>query len=148
MYMPALRAQGLGKGSIFWQHPKRVAATAFEVAGVSVRSCVCGACRFPGNSHLEITANEVPAAQAAAIAANMSAAARVWWSSILREPHSFTKPTFYLGMYNWTVTNMIAAGAHDRTPDRVRLLQMGAAGFEKPGDYMCFAAKVRMCWGV
>jgi hypothetical protein len=62
---------------------------------------------------------------------------------VLREPHSFSKPTFYLGLANWTVTNVVGAGAHDRTPGRVRLLLMGAAGFERTGDYMCFKLQVR-----
>jgi hypothetical protein len=91
---------------------------------------------------LEITQNEVPQPQAAAIAEQLSATAQDWWTSVLREPHSFSKPTFYLGLANWTVSNVLAAGAFDRTPDRVRLLMMGAAGFERPGDYMCFKLQV------
>uniref|UniRef100_A0A383VL27 Sulfatase N-terminal domain-containing protein n=1 Tax=Tetradesmus obliquus TaxID=3088 RepID=A0A383VL27_TETOB len=100
--------------------------------------------RFPegAGDHLEIPQNEVPQPQAAAIAANLSAAAQAWWTSVIREPGSFSKPTFYLGLANWTVSNVLAAGAHDRTPGRVRLLMMGAAGFERTGDYMCFKLQV------
>lgn len=103
--------------------------------------------RFPegAGDHLEIPQNEVPQPQAAAIAANLSAAAQAWWTSVIREPGSFSKPTFYLGLANWTVSNVLAAGAHDRTPGRVRLLMMGAAGFERTGDYMCFKLQVRRC---
>jgi hypothetical protein len=59
------------------------------------------------------------------------------------QPHSFQKPTFYLGFEGWNVTNMMPDAAYDRTPGRVRLLPNGATGFQQEGDYMCFATEVR-----
>jgi carbon monoxide dehydrogenase subunit G len=45
-------------------------------------------------------------------------------------------------MGNWTVTNLLAAGAHERTPKRVQLLLDGATGFSEAGDSMCWKVKV------
>jgi hypothetical protein len=59
------------------------------------------------------------------------------------DTHSFNKPTFFLGMGDWSVTNLLAAGAHERTPKRVTLLPVGATGFSQPGDNMCWKIKVR-----
>jgi hypothetical protein len=72
----------------------------------------------------------------------MSDAARKWWSDLVAEPHSFQKPTFYLGFEGWNVTNVMPDAAYDRTPGRVRLLPNGATGFQQEGDYMCFATEV------
>jgi hypothetical protein len=60
------------------------------------------------------------------------------------DPHSFNKPTFYLGMGSWSVTNLLAAGAHERTPKRIALLPAGATGFKQPGDSLCWKIKVRV----
>lgn len=73
----------------------------------------------------------------------MSAAARSWWQSVINESSSFTKPMYYLGLDNWRVTNMLADGAHDRTPGNITLLPNGATGFKGVGDRMCFKTKVR-----
>jgi hypothetical protein len=58
------------------------------------------------------------------------------------QPHSFQKPTFFLGFEGWNVTNVMPDAAYDRTPGRVRLLPNGATGFTQEGDYMCFATEV------
>ncbi|WIA34881.1 hypothetical protein OEZ86_013171 [Tetradesmus obliquus] len=93
--------------------------------------------------HLESAATEVKdAALAASLAKRMSKAAEDWWASVVSDPHSFSKPTFFLGMGSWTVTNLLAAGAHERTPKRVTLLLDGASGFSEPGDSMCWKIKV------
>lgn len=73
----------------------------------------------------------------------MSTAAEQWWQSVINEPWSFQKPTYYLGLGNWTVTNMLAAGAHERTPSKIQLLLNGATGFYNAGESMCFKLKVR-----
>jgi hypothetical protein len=91
---------------------------------------------------VELPCNEVHGAEKAAIAAKVEAAARTWWASLLAEPHSFSKPTFQLGMPGWAVTNVLPDGAHERTPGRVELLPNGAAGFSRVGDSMCFAVNV------
>lgn len=80
--------------------------------------------------------------EAKQLAALMSAAARKWWTDLVAEPHSFQKPTFYLGFEGWTVTNMLPDGAYDRTLERVRLLPNGATGFQQAGDRMCFSTEV------
>lgn len=72
----------------------------------------------------------------------MANAAEKWWQSIIKEPNSFQKPTYYLGLGNWTVTNMLAAGAHERTPEKVTLVVSGATGFYNAGESMCFKMKV------
>jgi hypothetical protein len=45
-------------------------------------------------------------------------------------------------MGSWTVTNLLAAGAHERTAKRVQLLLDGATGFSEAGDSMCWKIKV------
>lgn len=72
----------------------------------------------------------------------LSAAARTWWQSLVSDPHSFSKPTFLLGLNGWSVTNILPDGAHERTPGHVELLPNGAAGFSKVGDSMCFSINV------
>lgn len=76
------------------------------------------------------------------IAAKLSAAAREWFNDLVAAPHSFQKPTFYLGFDGWNVTNVLPDGAHERTAGRVRLLPNGATGFSQAGDSMCFAVDV------
>jgi hypothetical protein len=104
-------------------------------------------CRVNG-SHIESRATEVAQPQASRIANTLEAAARCWWSSVVADPHSFAKPTFYLGLGGWHVTNMLAAGAHERTPGNVTLLMNGATGFRSRGDRMCFKTQVtaEACW--
>ncbi|KAF6254409.1 alkaline-phosphatase-like protein [Scenedesmus sp. NREL 46B-D3] len=98
--------------------------------------------RFQNESHVELPCNEVPEPQASAMAHVLSSAARAWWTSLAADTSSFTKPTYYLGMGTWRVTNMLADGAHERTPGNITLLANGAAGFRAVGDRMCFRAKV------
>uniref|UniRef100_A0A383VJP5 Sulfatase N-terminal domain-containing protein n=1 Tax=Tetradesmus obliquus TaxID=3088 RepID=A0A383VJP5_TETOB len=98
--------------------------------------------RFDDESHLENEQTEVPPAIAAAISSKLSDAARSWWKSMLAEPHSFNKPTFYLGLGSSLASNVLAAGAHERTPGNVTLLAMGASGFSSPGDRMCYKVQV------
>ncbi|WIA37621.1 hypothetical protein OEZ86_014523 [Tetradesmus obliquus] len=98
--------------------------------------------RFQNESHVELPCNEVPEPQASTLANIMSNAARAWWQSLVADSSSFTKPTYYLGMGKWRVTNMLADGAHERTPGNITLLANGAAGFRAPGDRMCFKTKV------
>lgn len=98
--------------------------------------------RITPASHIELPCNEVTGPKGAALAARMGAAARKWWASIVAEPHSLQKPTFFLGFQGWTVTNLLPDGAHERTKGRVRLLPSGATGFEQPGDRMCFGTEV------
>jgi hypothetical protein len=45
-------------------------------------------------------------------------------------------------MGSWSVTNLLAAGAHERTPRRIALMPAGATGFKQPGDSMCWKIKV------
>lgn len=61
---------------------------------------------------------------------------------MLAEPHSFNKPTFYLGLGSSLASNVLAAGAHERTPGNVTLLAMGASGFSSPGDRVCYKVQV------
>jgi hypothetical protein len=79
------------------------------------------------------------------LAGKMAKAAQQWWQSVIDSPHSFQKPTYYLGLGNWTVTNMLAAGAHERTPEKIQLIINGATGFYNAGDSMCFKLKVGKC---
>ncbi|KAF8058413.1 hypothetical protein HT031_005537 [Scenedesmus sp. PABB004] len=98
--------------------------------------------RLAGGSHIELSCNEVPEPRATELRALMRGAAREWWASVVAEPHSFTKPTFYLGLSNTSVTNILASGAHERTPGSVKLFQNGAEGFRAPGDRACFSTQV------
>lgn len=100
-------------------------------------------CRLVNNSHIELSCNEVKGPEGKAVAALMSGAARNWWNSLVASPHSFQKPTFYLGFEGWNVTNFLPDGAHDRTFGNVKLLPNGASGFVEPGDRMCFGVEVR-----
>jgi hypothetical protein len=105
--------------------------------------CLRHFCRFGDETqHLENTNTEVTGERGAMLARKLSNAAKQWWQSVIAEPSSFQKPTFYLGFGNWTVTNMLAAGAHERTPERVQLMINGATGFYNAGDSMCFKLKV------
>lgn len=61
------------------------------------------------------------------------------------DPHSFLKPTFYLGLGDWTVSNLETMGAHDRTPGHITLMSNGAVGFQTPGDRMCLKVQVSRC---
>jgi hypothetical protein len=98
--------------------------------------------RFNGSSHVELPCNEVPEPLASELRANLSTAAHQWWKSIVAEPHSFSKPTFYLGLGGYNVSNVLAAGAHQRTPVAINLLLNGAAGFRTPGDALCWDIQV------
>jgi hypothetical protein len=71
-----------------------------------------------------------------------SAAAQRWWASVVAEKASLNKPVFYLGLGKWTVTNVPAMGARERTLGNVRLRELGAKGFVKAGDKLCWAMKV------
>ncbi|WIA17445.1 hypothetical protein OEZ85_014292 [Tetradesmus obliquus] len=94
------------------------------------------------SSHIELPCTELPQPYSSHVAKAIAAAARAWWQTVVSSPSSFTKPTYYLGMGNWTMTNMLADGAHERTPGAIRLLVNGAKGFYKQGDKMCFGVKV------
>jgi hypothetical protein len=98
--------------------------------------------RFDGDSHLENRQTELPPAIASVLSQKLSDAARTWWHSVVAEPHSFNKPTFYLGRGNSIASNVLAAGAHERTPGNVTLLAMGATGFKSPGDRACYKVQV------
>lgn len=101
-------------------------------------------CRFANDSHVENKQTQAPPALAAAVSKKLSAAARSWWQSIVAEPHSFNKPTFYVGLGGSLVSNVLAAGAHERTPGNITLLAMGATGFRSPGDRACYKVQVIM----
>ncbi|KAF8064531.1 Galns [Scenedesmus sp. PABB004] len=98
--------------------------------------------RLSGDSRVELACNEVPGAQGAALGAAMAAAARRWWAGVLASPHSFAKPTFPLGLGASLATNMLADGAHERTPGRVTIFPNGVRGMAQPGDRLCWRARV------
>jgi hypothetical protein len=98
--------------------------------------------RSLSSSHIEAACTELPQPYAGHVATAIAAAARSWWKTVVSSPSSFTKPTYYLGLGSWSMTNMLADGAHQRTPGAIRLLVNGAKGFYKQGDKMCFAVKV------
>jgi hypothetical protein len=99
--------------------------------------------RLSGGSHIELPCNEVSGEEGARVSTAMAAAAREWFSSLAAGPHAFAKPTFWLGLGGWRVTNLLPDGAHARTPQRVVLLSNGATGFNKPGDFLCFDVQAR-----
>ncbi|KAF8056142.1 hypothetical protein HT031_006493 [Scenedesmus sp. PABB004] len=92
--------------------------------------------KFSGQSHVEEACNAAPPAEAASAGAAMRAAARAWFARVLSSPHSFTPPTFVLGLGPRT-TNAYANAAHERTPGAITLLEGGASGFRAPGDRLC-----------
>ncbi|KAF8065865.1 hypothetical protein HT031_002925 [Scenedesmus sp. PABB004] len=98
--------------------------------------------RLEGYSHVEAACSEVPASKAESVVARLRAAARDWWASLLDSPHGFTKPVYYLGLDRGNVSNVLAAGAHERTLTNTTLLPNGATGFRAPGDRMCFKLQV------
>lgn len=107
----------------------------------SGRKKCCISCRFLNGSHLEIPTAEVQQPEAAKLATLLSAAAKSRWESVAAEPNSFAKPVFYLGLNNFTATNMLAPGAHERTGN-ITLLALGAKGFVNIGERMCFRVQV------
>ncbi|WIA28865.1 hypothetical protein OEZ86_011391 [Tetradesmus obliquus] len=98
--------------------------------------------KFEGTSHIEQPCNEVSGPEGDAVAGQMSKLAREYFKSLVADAHSFEKPTFYLGLDGWSVTNILPDGAHARTPGRVELLPNGLSGFSKVGDSACFALEV------
>lgn len=95
-----------------------------------------------GDDHVELPCNEVTGNEATQAAATASQAARQWWASLVAEPHSFVKPTFYLGLPGWTVSNVNAEGAHERTKGNIVLIPNGATGFQDVGDRLCYRMQV------
>jgi hypothetical protein len=61
----------------------------------------------------------------------------------MAEPHSLSKPIFYVGLGNRTVTNVPAMGARERTAGNVQLRDLGSRGFVKAGDKLCWGVQVR-----
>jgi hypothetical protein len=102
----------------------------------------CCCCRFEGTSHIEQPCNEISGPEKEAVASQMSRLAREYFKSLVADAHSFEKPTFFLGLDGWSVTNVLPDGAHARTPGRVELLPNGLSGFSKVGDSACFALEV------
>ncbi|KAF6259251.1 alkaline-phosphatase-like protein [Scenedesmus sp. NREL 46B-D3] len=98
--------------------------------------------KFEGTSHIEQPCNEVSGPEKADVASQMSRLARQYFKSLVSDSHSFEKPTFYLGLGDWSVTNVLPDGAHARTPVRVELLPNGLTGFSRVGDSACFALNV------
>lgn len=123
-----------------------LATTLTDAAHTTVYQCsnvMCdAACRVHGESHVELSCNEVYGEEKDRVAQKLASAARSWWQSLLAEPHSFEKLTFQLGLDSFTVTNILPDGATERTPGRVELLPNGAAGFSRIGDRMCFSLNV------
>lgn len=60
----------------------------------------------------------------------------------MHEPHSFVRPTFYLGLDQWLVTNMLTDAAHERTPGNITILPNGVRGFTGVGDRTCYKIQV------
>jgi hypothetical protein len=107
--------------------------------------------RFEGGSHVELPCNEVPEPQASTIAAEFAAAARAWWADVAASPHSFTKPKFQVGLQSWTVTNVLAQGAHELSvgsAGNIRMLPNALAGFVDPGDAAWWGLKVSCLQGL
>jgi hypothetical protein len=108
-------------------------------------SCLLCCCRrFEGTSHIELPCNEISGEEKDAVASQMSRLAREYFKSLVSDEHSFEKPTFYLGLDGWSVTNVLPDGAHARTPGRIELLPNGLQGFSKVGDSACFAVEVSL----
>jgi hypothetical protein len=95
--------------------------------------------RFRNNTHLELPEYKLTGREAAAAAKMFSEATQRWWASIVAEKNSLSKPTFYLGLGKWTVSNVPAMGARERTPGSVKLRELGSKGFQKAGDKLCWA---------
>ncbi|KAF6264392.1 alkaline-phosphatase-like protein [Scenedesmus sp. NREL 46B-D3] len=89
-------------------------------------------------THKEQHSTEVTEPMASALRKIMRGAAEKWWQSVIMDRHSLEKPTFYLGLGEGLVSNVLVAGAHDRTAQNIRLIPNGAAGFKAPGDRACF----------
>jgi hypothetical protein len=100
--------------------------------------------RFLGDSHIELPCNEVMGPEREALQRELSGVARQHFQALAGDDHSFAKPTFFLGLDGWLVTNILPDGAHERTPGRVELLPNGASGFSKVGDSMCFKTKASL----
>ncbi|KAF8055990.1 rhbg [Scenedesmus sp. PABB004] len=86
--------------------------------------------RFEGRSHVEAPCSEAAGPEAAAVVAELRAAARAWFAGVAASPHSFCKPVFFLGLPPGTATNVLAAGAHERT---ARAVALGPNGAQGPG---------------
>jgi hypothetical protein len=103
--------------------------------------------RFANNTHLETPQYKLTGPGAAAATKMFSKAAQRWWASIVAEKHSLSKPVFYLGLGNWTVTNMPSMGARERTAGNVQLRDLGSRGFWAAGDRLCWGVQVRTATG-
>jgi hypothetical protein len=125
---------------IAWCREKHPAEFARYLGSCSAVCCHCH--RFLGTSHIEQPCNEITGPEKEAVASEMSRVARKYFKSLVADDHSFEKPTFYLGLDDWSVTNVLPDGAHARTPGRIELLPNGLSGFSRVGDMACFALNV------
>ena len=94
------------------------------------------------NNHIEGDCNIYSSADAKSLIETAKVAAASWWEGLVAEPHSFSKPTFYLGFSGQTETNVLVDGAFDRPAGRVVVQPSGASGFSRVGDYVGFKVQV------
>jgi hypothetical protein len=79
----------------------------------------------------------VTGAQQRRIASAFDIQARQWWSSVVAEPHAFTKPVFQIGLGGWKASNVEASGAIEMSRGDVLLASF--ANFSNTGH---------VCWNV
>jgi hypothetical protein len=100
------------------------------------------ACRFAGDSNIELPCNEVTGPEQQRIAAMFDSKAQLWWSGIVAEPHSFTKLVFQLGLNGERASNIEMAGAIQLTRGNVHI-KGSAVNFTDTGDRVCCQLQVR-----
>lgn len=76
--------------------------------------------------------------------------AEAYFAAMLASSHSFEKALFYIGLHGRPGTNIVADGAIERTPARVKVLPMGLSGFLRKGDSASYRIKVGLqcCWAL
>ncbi|KAF6262205.1 alkaline-phosphatase-like protein [Scenedesmus sp. NREL 46B-D3] len=97
--------------------------------------------KFTGDSRIELACNEVAGAERQRIADIFDREARVWWASIVAEPHSFTKLVFHLGLEGEKASNVETSGAIQVTRGNVHV-KGSAVNFTAPGDRVCCQVQV------
>jgi hypothetical protein len=75
------------------------------------------------------------------VAAAFNRRAQRWWTSVVAEPHSFTKQTFQLGLGGWRASNVEASGAFEISRGKTRITK--PAEFTDVGGRVCIKMNVR-----
>uniref|UniRef100_A0A383WEH6 Sulfatase N-terminal domain-containing protein n=1 Tax=Tetradesmus obliquus TaxID=3088 RepID=A0A383WEH6_TETOB len=97
--------------------------------------------KFGDGLHLELPCMEVSKHEPEMLRF-LEQSAEAYFAAMLASSHSFEKALFYIGLHGRPGTNIVADGAIERTPARVKVLPMGLSGFLRKGDSASYRIKV------